>query len=91
MKRTNALEMRRALGKVLRQLAADGRPILVERNRRPEAVLISLRDYRERFVDQAAAEERERLAEEILALRTRARRSRRTTVELLRELRGPLP
>ncbi len=42
-------------------------------------------------MDAVAADERERLAEEILALRARARRSRRTAVELVRELRGPLP
>ena len=76
---TNALELRRALGKILNQLERHGRPIL------------SLRDYNERFVDAAAADERERLAEEILALRSRARRSRRTSVEVVRELRGPLP
>jgi len=91
MRTTNALELRRALGKVLKQLERDGRPILIEKGRKPRAVLISLQDYSERFVDAAAADERERLAEEILALRARARRSRRTSVELVRELRGPLP
>ena len=65
--------------------------IFIEKGRKPKAVLISLRDYNERFVDAAAADERERLAEEILALRSRARRSRRTSVEVVRELRGPLP
>ena len=83
--------MRRALGKVLRRLERYGTPILIEKGRRPTAVLISLRDYQERFVDAIAADERERLAEEILAMRSRARRSRRKAVDLLRELRGPLP
>jgi prevent-host-death family protein len=91
MQKANALELRRALGKVLKRLERDGTPILIEKARRPTAVLISLRDYQERFVDAIAADERERLAEEILALRSRARRSRRTAVELVRELRGPLP
>jgi prevent-host-death family protein len=91
MQKTNALELRRALGKVLRKLERNGRPILIEKGRKPTAVLISLRDYAERFVDAVAADEREHLAEEILALRRRARRSRRTSVELVRELRGPLP
>jgi prevent-host-death family protein len=90
MRKTNALEMRRNLGKVLLELERSGEPVLVEKNRQPQAVLISLRDYQERFVDKLAAEERERLAEEILAMRRRARRSRRTAVELIRELRGPL-
>jgi prevent-host-death family protein len=91
MRRANALELRRALGKVLERLKRDGTPILIEKGRRPTAVLISLRDYHERFVDAIAAEERERLAAEILALRSRARRSRRRAVDLVRELRGPLP
>ena len=91
MYRTNALELRRALGKVLRRLEREGAPILIEKSRKPTAVLISLRDYQERFADAAASDERERLAEEILALRARARRSRRRSVDLLRELRGPLP
>src|SRR5439155_455387 len=79
-----------ALGMILHELEANGRPILPEKGPKPKAVLISLRDYSERFVDGAAAAERERLAEEILALRSRARRSRRTSVEVVRELRGTL-
>jgi prevent-host-death family protein len=91
METANALELRRALGKVLRKLERDGKPILIEKGRKPSAVLISLRDYHERFVDAVASEERERLAAEIVALRRRVRRSRRTSLQLLRELRGPLP
>jgi prevent-host-death family protein len=91
MKKTNALQMRRSLGKVLRELQRDGEPVLVERNREPAAVLISLRDFRERFVDKVAAEERARLAEEILALRRHALPGKRKAVKLVRHLRGPLP
>lgn len=90
MSTTNALELRRALGKVLQRLEREGRPILIEKARKPTAVLISLRDYQERFADAGAAEERERLAREILGLRRRARRSRRRAVDELRDLRGPL-
>jgi PHD/YefM family antitoxin component YafN of YafNO toxin-antitoxin module len=91
MKRTNALKMRRALGKVLRELERNGEPILVERDRRPTAVLISIRDYQERFVDQVAAAERRQLITEILALRKSAHKRRPSAVALLRGLRGPLP
>jgi prevent-host-death family protein len=91
MKRTNALQMRRNLGLVLRQLDRDGKPVLVERNREPAAVLISIKDFRERFVDVVAAEERRRLVDEIRATRSRTRRARKPTVAMLRELRGPLP
>ena len=65
--------------------------MLVEHHRKPTAVLISLRDYEERFVDKVAAEERKNLAQEILATRKQAKRSSRSSVELVRELRGPLP
>lgn len=91
MQRTTALELRRTLGKVLERLERHGQPVLIERSRRPAAVLISLRDYNERFVDGIAADERQQLAQEILALRSRARRSKRTSVDLLRALRGSLP
>jgi len=91
MNTTNALQLRRALGRVLKQLEHDGQPILIEKGRKPKAVLISLQDYNERFVDAVAADERERLATEILALRRRARPARRTSVQLVRELRGSLP
>jgi len=91
MHKTNALAVRRALGTVLRRLQRDGEPILVERNREPAAVLISLRDFEERFVDKVAAGERERLARDILAMRARARPARRKAVDLVRELRGRLP
>lgn len=91
MQRTNALALRRTLGKVLETLERTGMPILIEKGRRPAAVLVSLRDFNERFVDALAADERERLARDILALRNRARRSRRKSVDLVRELRGPLP
>jgi PHD/YefM family antitoxin component YafN of YafNO toxin-antitoxin module len=91
METTNALQLRRSLGRVLSKLERDGKPILIEKGRKPKAVLISLRDYNERFVDAVAADERERLAQEILSLRRRVRRSRQTSVELVRELRGPLP
>jgi prevent-host-death family protein len=92
MKSTNAIEVRRSLGKVLGRLSRGGGPILVERNGKPAAVLISLDAYRERFADGEASEERQQLLAEILAARDGARRSsKRTAVEAVRALRGPLP
>ncbi len=93
MKKVNALSMRQSLGKVLRELERTGEPILVEKGRRPAAVLITLRDFNERFVDRAAAEERRRVVSEILAFRQRPARAdadRRSAVEILREIRGRL-
>ena len=91
MRKTNALEMRRNLGKVLRDLERHREPVLVERNREPKAVLISIEDFRERFVDKVAAAEREHLIAEILASARRAQRARKSAVSMVRELRGALP
>lgn len=87
MKRVNALELRQSLGKVVSALERNGEPVILEKGRRPVAVLISLKDFRERFVEKAATEERNRLFERMDAL---ARRSADPTpaVEILRELRG---
>ncbi len=89
MKRVNALTIRQSLGQVLDDLDDDG-PILVEKGRRPRAVLISLKDFEERFVDRQALEARRELAESILALRDSALPSDSSVVDDLRTLRGPL-
>ena len=91
MQTTNALEVRRSLGKVLRRLSRGGEPIVVERNGKPAAILISVSDFRERFADVEAADERRKLVEEILAMRKRAKPASRKAVEEIRALRGALP
>ena len=48
----NALELRQSLGKVLDQVKHNGKPIIIYRRRNPAAVLVSLKDYRERFADR---------------------------------------
>ena len=87
MKSVNALELRQSLGKVLRALERDGSPILVERARRPSAVLISLKDYNERFVDRAADEERRAIVRRIEQIHLRTPRGR-TSLDILRALRS---
>lgn len=86
MKRVNALELRQSLGGVVDRLLRTGEPVLLERGRKPVAVLISLQDFRERFVEVAAAAERETLFDRMDAL---ARPSADTTpaIDILRELR----
>jgi prevent-host-death family protein len=91
MKTANAVEVRRSLGKVLSRLGKGGGPIVLERNGKPAAVLISLQAFRERFADLDAAEERKLLVEEMLEARMPSKRSRSTAVDDLRSLRGPLP
>lgn len=87
MKSVDALRLRQSLGRILRALARGGRPILVERRGRPAAALISIDDYRERFVDREADERRREVVARIKRLRFESH-PRRTTLDLLRQLRA---
>ncbi len=87
MKSVNALELRQSLGKVLEQLDQDGAPILVYRRRKPAAALVSLKDYRERFVDREADERRRQVVREIRKLKFGSPGAA-TTLDLLRDLRA---
>ena len=86
MKRVNALELRQSLGKVVAALQRNGEPIILEKGRKPVAVLISLRDFQERFVEKAAAEARAAVLEEMDRLAIPSA-DQTPAVELLRELR----
>lgn len=90
MKSVNALELRQSLGRVLRQLERGGAPIVVQRGRQPAAVLISLRDYQERFADRDADEHRRAIVAQIKASRFAAPKAG-TTLDLLRQLRAGRP
>ena len=87
MNSVNALTLRQSLGRVLRQLERGGAPILVQRGRQPAAVLISLRDYQERFVDREADARRQSIVAELKATRFRGPAGG-TTLDLLRDLRS---
>lgn len=87
MKKVNALELRQSLGQVLRSLENGGEPILVERQRRPAAVLISLDDYRKRFADRDADEQRKEIVERIKQMKFKAPKGR-TLLDLLRDIRS---
>jgi prevent-host-death family protein len=87
MKSVNALELRQSLGRVLRQLERGGAPILVQRGKEPAAVLISHRDYQERFADREADQRRQAIVAQIKATHFSAPKGR-TTLDLLRELRA---
>ncbi len=87
MKTVNALELRQSLGKVVKILEKTGEPVLLERGRKPVAVLISLRDYQERFVESAAAEARNRILKDMDDLAIASVDATPAT-KILRELRG---
>lgn len=86
MQTTNALAMRQNLGAILHTLQKTGEPILVERGRLPVAVLISLADYKKRFVDIEADEARRQIIHEIKASQIKLP-SGTTSLSLIRELR----
>jgi PHD/YefM family antitoxin component YafN of YafNO toxin-antitoxin module len=86
MKSVNALQLRQSLGRVLKLLEANGSPIFVHRRQRPAAVLISLKDYQERFADRAADEARQDIVRRLRELHFERPRGK-TTLRLLRELR----
>ena len=87
METVNALELRQSLGKVLDQLERGGEPILVCRRRTPAAALVSLKDYRERFVDRAADDQRREVVARLQRLKFKSPASG-TTLEVLRDLRS---
>ncbi len=72
MEKINALQLRQSLSSVLKRREKTGRPILLEKDRKPAAVIISLEDYRTRFVDIEADRRRAEMVDRIkgAALRT---------------------
>lgn len=86
MKKTNALKLRQSLGTVLDMLKKEGQPVLIERNSKPAAVLISLEDYEKRFVDRDADNRRKELVEKLLATKVKMPKGK-TSLDLIRESR----
>lgn len=86
MKKVSALDLRQSVRKIAAALEREGEPIMLMRGSRPVAVLISLRDFEERFVDKAAAEARQALIAEMDAL-ARPARDATPAVEVIRRAR----
>lgn len=87
MKKINALELRQSLGKIISLLEKGGDPILVERGRKPAAVLISLGDYRARFIDKDADDKRIEIRDSILSMATESS-EKESAEDLVREVRN---
>jgi prevent-host-death family protein len=87
MERVNALQLRQSLGRVLKRLQKTGQPILLEKDRKPAAVIISLEDYRKRFVDVEADRMRSEMVERIKRAELRTPKGV-SSLDLLREVRG---
>ncbi len=86
MHTANALRMRQNMGSVIQELQKTGEPILIEKGRLPVAVLISLADYKKRFVDIEADSARRKIIEEIKASQIRLP-SGMSSLSLIRDLR----
>lgn len=87
MEKVNALQLRQSLGSVLRRLQESGGPILLEKDRKPAAVLISIEEFRKRFVDKEADRLRKEVVDRIKGAGLRTPKGV-STLDLLRELRG---
>ena len=87
MKTINALEFRNHLGAVLDELDEKREPILVSKGRKVRAVLITPEDFKIRFVDRQAEDERNQLLAKIHDLRD-TRRGDSDSADILREMRG---
>lgn len=87
MEKVNALQLRQSLGKVIERLQRVGKPILLEKDRKPVAVIISLDDYHKRFVDVEADRKREVIVERIKQAGLTLPDGK-SSVDLIREMRG---
>jgi PHD/YefM family antitoxin component YafN of YafNO toxin-antitoxin module len=87
MKTVNALKIRNHLGEVLKELNKTGKPILVSKGRKIQAVLITPEQFKKRFLDYQAEEEKKRVLDAIKGSKAK-RRGAKDSVEVLRELRG---
>lgn len=87
MEKTNALDLRQNLGKIIQRLKKLGKPILIEKNREPAAVLISIEDYQRRFADFDADQKREEVVNKIINAKGKLGKGK-NSLDLIRELRS---
>jgi len=87
MKTVNALKIRNNLGEVLDALTETGEPVLVSKGREIKAVLITPEQFKKRFLDYQAEEQKKQLLETIERLKADSIEAK-DSVEVLREIRG---
>ena len=87
MKTVSALEVRTHLGKILENLEKTKVPVLVSKGRRVRAALITIEEFQRRFLDRQTEERKAELLRRIEEAR-KPSISEKTSVEILRELRG---
>lgn len=69
MREVNVVQLRQSVARLARQLEEDGEPVLLKVGNTPVGVIVSLKDFRERFALEDAKETRRRLVDEIRAER----------------------
>jgi len=87
VKKVNALKIRNNLGEVLDTLTKTGEPILVSKGREIRAVLITPEQFKRRFLDYQAEEQKRQLLQTIEGLQANSLEGQ-DSLDLLRELRG---
>jgi len=87
MEEVNALKIRNNLGEILDRLNEKGEPILISKGRKIRAVLVTPEQFKKRFLDWQAQEEKKRLLDSIKSLR-KGRKENLNSMTVLRQLRG---
>ena len=80
----NALKIRNEFGRVLESLKESGEPSIIEKNRIPVAVLISLEDFQNRFIDYRETEKKKEI---ITLFRKNLVKSKKNSLKEIRKLR----
>ncbi len=87
MKTINALSLRNHLGTVLKEVEQKKEPFLVSKDRKVVAAIVGIEDFKARFLDKQAEEEKEKWLSGVKDL-IAPRQGIKTSLSALRELRG---
>jgi len=87
MEEVNALKIRNNLGEILDRLNKKHEPILISKNRKIQAVLVTPQQFERRFLDWQTRDERKRFLAAVKKLK-KSRQGSLSTLTLLRKLRG---
>ena len=82
--KVNALMVRQSFGKILKILAAGNEPLVIEKGRKPVAVLITLEMFQKRFVDFQEIDKKNAI---LTQFRDSAVKTNESSLSVLRDLR----
>ncbi len=83
----NALKLRNNLGDILDRIDRDKEPVIITKGRKVRAVMITPEQFKARFLDLQAEEERTALLKAISDMRA-GTTGDKSSLDILRELRG---